>query len=132
MTDIPQADPRGLLVVGGVVVLSGEALDAVLRAVLIVARQRKLNGLPAGATWTNLADALVAARGHVDVPDTVVLPPSDVTTPTVTIETAAHTLNLSRRQTRRLAPKLGGRIIAGRWLLDHQAIHDHLTGKASQ
>ena len=34
-------------------------------------------------------------------------------------------LGLSPRQTRRIAKKLGGQIIGGRWLLDMQAIIEH-------
>jgi len=38
-------------------------------------------------------------------------------------------LERSRRQTRRIAAKLGGRIIAGRWMLDRTAICEHLEGR---
>jgi hypothetical protein len=49
--------------------------------------------------------------------------------PTVTVDHASRQLGLSPRQTRRLAPKLGGKLIDGRWRLDQAAIDDHLNGK---
>ena len=71
----------------------------------------------------------VAASGQLAVPKPPTLQASIAMTPTVTVEQAAKTLGLSRRQTRRLAAQLGGRIIAGRWLLDQQAIAEHLEGR---
>lgn len=125
-------DPPGLTRVGGVVVLHGPMLNHTLQLALIAARTRRHNGLPASSVDAALAQALsaaMAAQGQSDVPEPVALPSFPVTEPTVTVENAAQQLGLSVRQTRRLAPKLGGKIIRGRWLLDQHAIDEHLRGK---
>jgi hypothetical protein len=100
--------------------------------VLIAVRTRRHNGLPTTSADTALAQALsaaMAAHGQSDVREPVVLPSFPPMEPTVTIKDAAQQFGLSQRQTRRLAPKLGGRIRAGQWLLDQSAIDEHLTGK---
>jgi hypothetical protein len=122
----------GLTRVGGVVILHGPMLNTALQLVLIAARTRRHNGLPTSSFGAALAQTLaaaMAAAGQSDVPNLVGLSSFPLAAPTVTIEDAAHQLELSRRQTRRLAPKLGGKIIAGRWLLDQHAVDEHLRGK---
>jgi hypothetical protein len=120
----------GLTVVGGVVVLTGPIIRTTLDAVLIAARSRRLSGMPTSTTYRALAEALLAASaaGQSDVPTTTVTPCSPVE-PDVTIREAATMLGISYRQTRRLAPRLGGRITGGRWMLDRAAINEHLQGK---
>jgi hypothetical protein len=122
----------GLTRVGGVLVLHGPLLNRTLQLVLIAARTRRHNGLPNSSVDAALAQALtaaMAAHGQSDVPEPVALPSFPTTEPTVTVEDAAQQLGLSRRQTRRLAPNLGGRVRAGRWLLDQHAIDEHLRGR---
>ena len=102
-------DVPGLLAVGPVIVLTGPAARACLDAVLISARTRKLNGLPLSQTHHALAQVLaeaVAADGQTAAAATPAVPLS--IRPTVTVGEAAAALGLSRRQTRRLAPRLGG------------------------
>jgi len=125
-----QADPPGVVVAGSAVILHGPALRAALDCVLIACRSRRLSGLPDSRTYRDLASALAvaSANGHTDVRETCSLPSYFQEQPTVPVEQAAHQLGLSQRQTRRLAPKLGGRITAGRWLLDQQAINEHQEG----
>lgn len=112
----------------GVVVLSGAALRAAADAVLIAARSRRLSGLPHDRLHDELVAALVAASrtGQSDVPELAVL---QLLTPTVSVQEAAKQMNLSRRQVRRLAPQLGGRIVGGRWFLDQAAIDEHIEGR---
>ena len=112
----------------GVVVVSGDAIRAAAEVVLIGIRYRRQTGLPQSKVHEELAAAFIAASasGHVDTPD--VGDPQPLST-TVTIVEAAKRMKCSPRQARRLAPKLGGRIIAGRWLLDHQAIEEHVEGR---
>jgi hypothetical protein len=120
---------NGLVRVEHGVLLTGETLHACRDLVLIGCRSRRLSGLPDSRLYGALADALTqaaSANGHTDVPETVVVHSS--VQPTVTIGEAAHMLKLSPRQSRRLAPKLGGRKRAGRWLLDGQAIREHMQG----
>ncbi|WP_213575412.1 hypothetical protein [Rhodococcus sp. USK13] len=108
---------------GGAVVLTGTAVSTTLRAILVQIRARKRNGLPDSGELSRIVDALVSADGHADVRET----PSVATSyePSVPIEEAAKMLGLSTRQTRRLAPRLGGQQVAGRWLLDRQSILEH-------
>ncbi|WP_094292073.1 hypothetical protein [Mycobacterium neumannii] len=112
----------------GVVIVSGPGLRAAADAVLIAIRSRRLSGLPHSKIHDDLAAAFLEASGtgHVDVPN-VVIP---ATSPTVSIEEAAHRMGLSSRQVRRLAPRLGGRIVSGRWLLDDTAVTEHIEGKS--
>jgi hypothetical protein len=119
-------------VAGTAVILTGDWLQTTLQAVLIAARTRRHNGLPTTSADTALAEALaqaVAANGHEDVREPPVLQHYPQTQPTVTVEDGARQLGLSRRQARRLAPKLGGKLIGGQWRLDQHAIDEHLNGK---
>jgi hypothetical protein len=125
-------NPPAPIVAGTAVILTGDWLHTTLQTVLIAARTRRHNGLPITSADTALAQALtaaVAANGHEDVPEPAVLQHYPQTQPTVTVEDGARQLNLSRRQTRRLAPKLGGKLIGGQWRLDQAAIDEHLRGK---
>lgn len=68
--------------------------------------------------------------GHPDTagpgtPDTDAMP---TLAPTVPLTQAARRLGVSERQARRLAPRLGGRRIAGRWFIDETALTEHLDG----
>ena len=113
------AQQHGPIVAGTAVILTGESLEAALQAVLIAARARTRNGLPNSATHLALAKALTAAmsaNGHSGRPRTRtscnIIRKQEP--PTVTVAEAARQLGLSERQTRRLAPKLGGKKIGGR------------------
>jgi hypothetical protein len=128
------------MVAGGVVILSGEWLEAAREAMMIAARTRHHNGLPASATQTALACALntaanastltpVSANGRSDVREIELCQRIPHEQPTVTISDAAQQLGLSDRQVRRLAAELGGRKIAGSWLLDQDAINEHRKGQ---
>jgi hypothetical protein len=113
----------------GCVIVTGPALNACADAVLIAIRSRRLSGFPHSKVLEDLAAAFIRASvgGHVDVPD-VVIPASS---PTVPInDDLAKRMNLSKRQIRRMAEKLGGQIVSGRWLLDEQSIQEHLEGHA--
>jgi hypothetical protein len=124
-------NPPGLVVAGAAVVLTGDWLKITRQAVLIAAYSRNHNGLPVTPTDTALAEALtqaMSANGHSDVSEPQELQHVQIE-PTVTIRDAARRLELSERQTRRLAPKLGGKLKNGVWLLDQAAIDEHLRGK---
>jgi hypothetical protein len=124
-------NPPGLVVAGSAVILTGDWVQTTLQAVLIATRSRRHNGLPNNAAHTELAQALadaMAANGRADVPEPVDVQRFPAELPTVTVDDAAQQLGLSRRQARRLAPRLGGRLIAGRWLLDQTAINEHKEG----
>ena len=117
--------------VGGVVVIHGTAARTLCEAVLIAERSRRSSGLPLSRDYATIAAELYAAMsasGQSDVRADADIHPEYVQ-PTVPIEQAAAELGLSKRQTRRLAPELGGRIIGGRWLLDRHALNEHREGQ---
>lgn len=113
------------------VLLTGSAIDTALYAIEVAQRARARNGLPQSRSLAALRDAL-AARGQGDasreaevdsgVMEQVVM---------VTTQEAARLLGCSQREARRKAPKLGGSLAGGRWLLDRQAVIEHIEGKAS-
>ncbi len=129
MTAVDRPVP-GLLAVGPVVVLTGPAARAAAEALLIALRSRRVNGLPRSSHYEQIAAALVAAAGQSDAIKSSAAQADRMMTnpPTLPLGEAANYLGLSTRQTRRLAPKLGGRIIGGRWLLDPQAVTEHAEG----
>lgn len=109
-----------VLTLGRSVLISGSAVRPAAWAVMVAMGQRRLNGMPHSRDLEELGTALASALGHADVPAR-----PDMTTceqPDVSVEEAALTLGLSKRQTRRLATELGGKLIAGRWMLNRQAI----------
>ncbi len=42
---------------------------------------------------------------------------------------AAELLGVTHRQVRRLAPRLGGQLVAGRWLIPRKELEEHLAGQ---
>lgn len=117
--------------VGPVVLLSGESLRTALDALLKAATARRRNGLPTSRAYAELAKALtsaMSANGQSDVRETQPLHHVLREVPQIPLAEAAQRLGLSRRHTRRLAPRLGGRLIAGRWWLDETAIREHSEG----
>lgn len=122
----------GLTAVGPVVILTGPAARAAAQALLIAVRSRRVNGLPPSAHYDAITAALVSASGHGDGhPGAEADPVGMEQIPTMPVEDAARALGLSKRQTRRLAPTLGGRLIGGRWLLDAQAVAEYAEGQAT-
>ncbi len=107
----------------GVVLLTGDAVDALAYAVAVTQRARQRNGLPPSRALTALA---MAATGHAD--NNIQPQEHDEPHDLMTTEEAAHMLGCSNRQARRLAPQLGGRLTGGRWLLDRQAVTEHQEG----
>ncbi|MDQ1305869.1 MAG: hypothetical protein QG671_1701, partial [Actinomycetota bacterium] len=109
---------NGLTRVGGVVIVHGTAARTLCEAVLIAERARRSSGLPCSGVYGELArelHAAAAAAGHSDV-RAEASGDSVVVSPTVPIEQAAAELGVSKRQARRLAPDLGGKLVGGRWL----------------
>jgi len=133
VTGPPKPSVPGLLRVGGVVILAGPAGRLALEAVLIACRVRRQNGLP-DTQFRTLAQALAASTtmadiGHTDVCTDATEASSTLLQPML-IGEAAEALGLSERQTRRLAPKLGGHRAGRHWLLDRLAVEEHLQGRA--
>lgn len=125
-------DGRCVTRVGGVVVLHGPALRAALDCVLITARCRRLSGLPLSGIHRELAAALHQALTATDGQKDIEAAPELETLakqPTVGVGEAAERLGLSRRQTRRLAPRLNGRKTGGHWAIDEVALAEHAAGQ---
>jgi hypothetical protein len=119
---------EGLFHVGPVVVVAGPAARAAFNAMCIAIRNRAMSGLPDSRTYLQLAEAFgTAAKSPTRQPDVAEEPVVQVF-PTVTTRELAQQLGIGERQAQRLAPRLGGRRIAGRWLCDQQAIDEHLEG----
>ena len=129
----PRSIP-GLHRVGPVILLDGPAVQAVLDALFIAENYRRYSGNSVGtfsAIAQVLAAALVSGSGQSDMGTDAEMEHVRLRQESVSIQAAAAMLELSPRQVRRLAPKLGGRIVGGRWLLDRIAITEHLHGKES-
>lgn len=115
----------------GVVILTGPALRTALECALITIKHRSLSGLT-NRPYEELArelHAAMTAAGQSDDRATLLEEALTPEQPTVTINEAATRLRLSPRQTRRLAPQLGGQHIAGRWLIDEIALREHIEGQ---
>ncbi|MCQ4120441.1 helix-turn-helix domain-containing protein [Rhodococcus tibetensis] len=111
-----------------VVLLTGPAVEAVRFAVAVALAARRRNGLPVPAHLAVIA-AELAAGGQTDAKALVNSNTRSQTTRWITTEEAAKMLGCSNRQARRKAPALGGQLHAGRWMLDHQAVTEHLEGR---
>lgn len=109
----------------GAVLLDGDDLEVVAYAVSVTQAARRRNGLPPSHRLAALA-LLLAARGQEDSPAEPVGDADYMDT-----NEAATLLGCSPRTARRLAPKLGGRMVAGRLLLDRVAVTEHLEGRTA-
>ena len=104
----------------GAVLLDGADLATLAYCIEVTQRARGRNGLPPSRRVNALA-RLVAAPRQSDTPDEPIGEPESMTT-----TEAAALLGCSTRTATRLAPKLGGRLVGGRWLLDRQAVTEYV------
>lgn len=121
----------GLLRTGEIVVLSGPALKEARDMAVIATKHRKRSGIPYQnyvAYACEFAEAMAAA-GQSDVRSPAISKSVAVEQPTVPIADVATRLGISCRQARRLAKKLGGQIIAGRWFVHEAALNEHIEGR---
>lgn len=121
---------NGLTQSGGLVIVTGPALRPALLSALVAIKDRKRKGLPT-RTYEDLACAFaaaMAAAGHSVIDKTELLQAVPMQ-PTLPLTDAATRLGLSVRQARRLAKRLGGQKVGGRWLVDETALSDHIEGK---
>lgn len=113
------------------VLLSGQMLTVALRAVDIALRALARNERPREPLLEDLHAVLSECVSECPRPDTV-------------NHTAEHTsggkgwwscgeaaalLGCSDRTARRLAPGLGGEKIAGCWMIDREALEEHIAGR---
>lgn len=109
------------------VLLTGSAIDTTLYAINAAQWYRGTQGLPPSRRLAALRRAL-AAPGQSDSddePDGQAGREGEV----VAVAEAAELLGCSSRTARRLAPELGGRMVAGTWILDRQAVIEHIEGR---
>jgi hypothetical protein len=121
----------GLTRVGPVVVLCGPALKAARDCALIAVKHRKMSGVPFQA-YEVLACELneaMSVSGQADMRSPAISKAVAVDRPNVPITEAAGCLGISDRHARRLAPKLGGKKIAGCWFVDETALAQHIEGR---
>lgn len=109
-----------------VYLLQGDAVAALRFAVRAAVAGRHRNGLRVPPDLAALAAAVSGAGRSDAIPDAV---PNDEERQWITTKEAAQMLECSDRQTRRLAPGLGGRLTGGRWLIDRHAVTEHLEGR---
>lgn len=124
------SDETGLTRRGEFVILSGSALRMVLKCVLIAIRLGKMSGLST-QSYKALACELYEAMSHggqTDMRPPAISKSVAVDQPSVPIAEVAERLGISDRHARRLAPKLGGRKIAGSWFADELALRQHIEG----
>lgn len=106
----------------GSVLITGADLAVARYAVNVTLRHRRRQGLPDIQGLARLGDAL-AEVGQTDTE-----PEASGEAEYMTVDEAARRLSCSARSARRLAERLGGRKLGGRWLIDTQAVQDHLQG----
>lgn len=107
------------------VLLQGRMLEVARYAVETTQRHRLRNAYPVLPSLEFLAQALTAvtAAGHTDSDQQ---PEGEADY--MTSEEAAQVLGWSPRTVRRHAAKLGGHKSGGVWLVDRQAVLEHLEG----
>lgn len=119
----------GPLSTGPAVVLTGRWLAVARQAIHGANLARRRNGLPNSADYAQLLDAIAAAMSRPRHCDTEPQPSQALSErDELTVEEAMAVLGKSRRSVQRLAPRLGGRMVGGRWLLDRRAVEEHQAG----
>lgn len=104
----------------GVVLLSGDSIEAARFAVRVTIAARQRNGQRVPAEIAELAREL-SVYGQRDTTAENV-GNSGTQADWISTQEVARMLGISERQARRLAPELGGTLHAGRWLIDRTAV----------
>ncbi len=113
----------------GSVLLTGEEIELARYAVEVTQRARTRNGLPNSRRLGLLYEAL-AGCGQTDSAEEAG-EQAEAQVQGMTVTEAAELLRVSARTVRRLAPRLGGRRIGGRWVLDPLAVTEHVEGQTA-
>ncbi len=112
----------------GAVLLAGDDLDVVRWALELAQAHRRRNGLGPSRRVTELMRVLGTSADTSESPQTDISTNATEQPCRMTITEAAAVLGVTDRHTRRLAPRLGGERIGGRWLLDAAAVEEHQNG----
>jgi hypothetical protein len=113
----------GLRIDRRAVVLTGPHLDAARAAVRLYVTTLDEVGRPTPRVLTELLEILSAPCPGGDSREAPPEQSEDMTT-----RQAAEALGMSERSVRRIAAGLGGRMVAGRLVLDAAAVHQHREG----
>lgn len=115
-------------------IVSGRDLEVLAYAVHTARRTRRLEGHPAHPDLERLAhtfepavSASVSPRPHADTTAEPARHDEHMTT-----SEAAELLGVTPRTVRRMAAKLSGRNVGGRWLVSARAVREHLAGRTGQ
>ena len=113
------------------VLLSGPMVIAALRAVDLTLRALARNERPREPNLEALHTVLSECLSECPRPDTVNHTAEHTTSGCGLLSSceAAGLLGCSARTVRRLAPRLGGERIAGRWMIDREALEEHVAGR---
>ena len=123
--------PPGPVVVGPVVVVSGEWLRLTLTAVMVAERALRLRGSADTDAHRVLAAALKSALSAC--PATDIPAPAGAQTDSqrwLSTEEVAEMLDCTPRSARRLAPLLDGQK-SGRWFIPERAVLEHIEGRSA-
>jgi len=107
------------------VLLTGRALELTVFAIDAAQRYRAHQGL-APLPALNQLRALMSPPGQADMLEESSGQAEVVAR--ISTRDAAALLGCSERHVRRLAPMVGGELVGGRWLLDRQAVLEHIGG----
>lgn len=132
MTAMPQVvQPAGAQRISAGVLLSGQMVTVALRAVDITLRALARNERPSEPSLEALHTVLSECLSECPRPDAVNRTPEHTTSAGGLLSSgeAAGLLGCSARTVRRLAPRLGGERIAGCWMIDREALEEHLAGR---
>jgi len=116
------------------VLLTGQMVTVALRAVDLTLRALARNERPREPSLEALHTVLSECLSECPRPDTVNRTAEHTTSGNGWLSSceAAGLLECSARTVRRLAPRLGGERIAGRWMIDSAALEEHLAGRNSR
>lgn len=119
----------GAIAVHDAVILTGDAKRAAAFAVNFT-RERMRQERGSTSTQLDRLASMLSDRPHTDTPEPAP-EESDNSQSARLLSTgeAATLLGISERSARRLAPKMGGRFIAGRWLIPEAAVVQHIEGR---
>jgi Helix-turn-helix domain len=121
----------GLMVTGGVVVLTGEWLEIALNSVMVADRNRRLNRMPDSEAHRLLAAALRRAVSVCPSGDSPKRVGAQTNTRWLTAQDAAELLGCDERTVTRKARQLDGQKIRGRWHIPETAVLEHIGGRTT-
>lgn len=112
-----------------VLLLTGDAIELAAAAIAMAIQGRTLAGKPPHRGLQALLAACNPEWPQGDKPDEAADHAERVGLGLMTSTEAASFLGCSPRTARRLAARLDGQLVGGRWMLDRHAVQQHLEGQ---